>query len=113
MKDIEQLLIEIAALAKDKGAKYYYGVEYSNDQKLPAFKAYIGFTKEGVQPLYFTEPTKARLKKRLQKVVKDGPSVDVYIKYHEAIIEQHEQGIRFERAKIKEYENTLSELPTE
>lgn len=112
MNDVEDLCKKILKASKDKEGKYFYGVEYSSDLPKPEWKAYVGFSKEGVKPVIITAPTKASLKKQLNDYLAN-PSKDILVRYFEGQVEIHEQATRFFKQQIEEYENIRREQPTE
>lgn len=108
-REIEKLLQKIIKKAKDGDAYYHYGVEYSSDQDKPAFKAYVGWSKEGVQPVQFSETSRAKLVKELEYYLATADKVDVRIKYHLGLAEANDKAAEFHREWLKNYQKAIDE----
>lgn len=108
-REIEKLLQKIIKKAKDGDAYYHYGVEYSSDKDKPDFKAYIGWSKEGVQPLMFGENTRAKLVKELEHYLANESRIHATVRYHESLIKANESAIAFHKDWITNYKKALDE----
>lgn len=113
MKEVEKLCKQIVKQSKDKDAKYFYGVEWSMDRSKPIYKAYIVFSKGKIPPMGIMTNSEADLIKGVKEYIKSNKGKDYIIKYHEAEIAEAEKTVFWHKEKIKEYEDTHSELPTE
>lgn len=106
MKDIEELIKEIVKQSKDKDAHYYYGCEYSNDYEKPLYKVYIGFSKQGVEPVMVSGDSKANIKRTLKDYLNNNDVKEVTLRYYKSEISTHEKAIRFLNSKIKEHQDS-------
>lgn len=109
MKDIEELCKKIVKFSKDKESVYFYGVEYHSDHE-PTYKAYVGFTKKGVNPVIASATSKRALKKILQNYLDNEGQVDHICQFYKAEIETTQRLIRTYEDMIKDHESTHSEL---
>lgn len=111
-KDIEKACKRIVRVSRDGQAYYHYGVEYSSDEKKPTYKAYIGWSKEGVEPLSFSAQTVTKLLEEMDEFTKDTPHSYIAVKWHQANIKQLERLAASHKDMILQYQ-ALEEVKNE
>jgi len=109
MKEIEKLLRNIIKKMGDKQAKYFYGVEYSQDTGAD-WRARIIPSKTGVPPFLAGAATEEKLIKELNKYLREGDIKNIAVAYCEAQIRLGEESIKFHQGLISDYEK-LNEAP--
>lgn len=107
-REVEKLIQKIIRKAKDGDAYYHYGVEYSSDQPHPWFKAYIGWSKEGVTPIQFAESSRSKLVKELEYYLEHQSRVHATVRYHRQLIDANEKAAAFHRDWITNYEKAMT-----
>jgi len=105
MNDVKKLCEKIIKQSGDNDAYYHYGVEYSSDQKHPIYKAYIGWSREGVQPLSFSEPGKKLLVDQMEIYLASPKGKHVSIMYHRSMAAAMARAMQFHMDTIKLLEN--------
>lgn len=101
MKEISELLARVAELEKDGDSYWHWGVEYSSDQNKPTFKAYVGWSKEGVTPVQFASQSRAKLIKEINQHLINHDGKNVNVRYHEAMADALENAVNFHRDTAK------------
>jgi hypothetical protein len=102
MEDIQSKCEEVIKQSKDKEAYYHFGVEFSSDQHYPSYKAYIGFSKEGVGALHFTENSRQKLIQEIDSYLQNPRRIkEVNVRYHESMAEAMDKAKEFHLDMVK------------
>lgn len=109
MKEVERLLKQIIKKSGDKEAKYFYGVEHSQDAG-PDYRARIVPSKAGVEPLLAGANTEEGLVGQLKAYLNGTDIKDIVIQYCEGQIELANKSIKFHEGLIRDYENLHSKV---